>query len=628
VPMNTHPLDPLTADELASACRIASEGRGLDGRVRFPVVVRREPAKDDVLVWKPGDPLDRQAELIVLDPASNLVSEAVVSITDGNVVSWRDVPGARPPLLFGEAVEAVEAVKRDGAWRAAMARRGVTNLEHIQIDPWPAGNFGLEGEDGRRLTRCVAYVRDQPKDNGYARPVDGLVAVVDLGTMQVVQLVDRETVPVPDEPANYDVGSVGPLRTGLRPVAISQPEGPSFELDGHQVRWQGWSFRFSVHPIEGLVLHLVGYQDRSILYRAGIAEMVVPYGDTATNHWWKNAFDAGEWGLGRMTQSLTNGCDCLGEIRYADAVMADETGGASVIANAVCLHEEDYGILWKHVDAWTGVSETRRSRRLVISAISTVGNYEYGFYWYFYLDGTIQLEVKLTGILQTSAIEPGRLPGHGVAVSTQVAAPHHQHLLCARLDVDLDGTANSVYEVDAVGDQVGPANPHGNAVTARATLLSRESEAQRMVDPLAARVWKIVNPSVPNRLGQPVGYRLLPAPGVRLLADPSASIARRAAFATRSLWVTPYHPEERRAAGEYPNQSAGGEGLPAWTAADRPLDDTDVVLWHTFGVTHVARPEDWPVMPVEAVGFCLKPDGFFDRNPALDVPPPAGHCQT
>jgi primary-amine oxidase len=294
----------------------------------------------------------------------------------------------------------------------------------------------------------------------------------------------------------------------------------------------------------------------------------------------------------------------------------------------VCLHEEDYGILWKHVDAWAGVSETRRSRRLVISAISTVGNYEYGFYWYFYLDGTIQLEVKLTGILQTSAIEPGQLPAHGETVASRLDAPHHQHLLCARLDVDLDGTANSVYEIDAFGEPAGPGNPHGNAVTARATLLAKESEAQRMVDPLAARVWKIVNPSVANGLGQPVGYRLLPAPGVRLLADPNASIARRAAFATRSLWVTPYHPEERRAAGEYPNQSAGGDGLPAWAAADRPLDDTDVVLWHTFGVTHVARPEDWPVMPVESVGFCLKPDGFFDRNPALDVPPPRDRCQS
>ena len=66
---------------------------------------------------------------------------------------------------------------------------------------------------------------------------------------------------------------------------------------------------------------------------------------------------------------------------------------------------------------------------------------------------------------------------------------------------------------------------------------------------------------------------------------------------------------------------------PAGRPADRPIVDTDVVLWYTFGVTHVPRPEDWPVMPVEYAGFTLAALGFFDRNPALDVPPsPAAHC--
>ena len=93
----------------------------------------------------------------------------------------------------------------------------------------------------------------------------------------------------------------------------------------------------------------------------------------------------------------------------------------------------------------------------------------------------------------------------------------------------------------------------------------------------------------------------------------------------RGTWVTPYDPAQRRAAGDFPNQHPGGAGLPAWTAADRTLVGREVVVWHTFGVTHVPRPEDWPVMPVETTGFQLLPSGFFDRNPALDVPPP-DHC--
>ena len=156
--------------------------------------------------------------------------------------------------------------------------------------------------------------------------------------------------------------------------------------------------------------------------------MVVPYGSTAINHWWKNAFDAGDVGLGKVANSLELGCDCLGEIVYLDAVKVDEDGTASTLPQAICLHEEDYGILWKHIDAANGAAEVRRSRRMVVSSIATVGNYEYGFFWYFYLDGTIQAEVKLTGIIQTQAVAAGhpgavRQPGHAGAGRPASPAP-------------------------------------------------------------------------------------------------------------------------------------------------------------------------------------------------------------
>jgi primary-amine oxidase len=346
----------------------------------------------------------------------------------------------------------------------------------------------------------------------------------------------------------------------------------------------------------------------------------------AAAHWWKNAFDVGEWGLGRMTQSLALGCDCLGEIRYVDAVLPDENGGARVITNAICIHEEDYGILWKHVDLWSGISEVRRSRRLVISFIATVGNYEYGFYWYFYLDGTIQLEVKLTGILQTGAIAPGERPNNGELLAPGLWGPNHQHLFCARLDFEVDGASNRVYELDTVGAPAGPENPGGNAIATIATLLASEGVARRDADSARARRWKVSNESVRNAVGEAVAYALMPGPAVRMLAAPSSSVAKRATFAQHNLWVTPYQEDQRRPAGEYPNQHPGDDGLPAWTGGDRAIVDTDVVLWHSFGVTHVPRPEDFPVMPVEYIGFHLKPVGFFDRNPALDVPPSKHDC--
>jgi primary-amine oxidase len=600
----------LEATELAAACAaVRAAHPAADGDLRFPVVALVEPGRRD------GPDAPRQVEVVVVERRSGLLSEVVVDAGTSAVVSWNDVPSAHPPLLFDECMVAIDAVRSDPRWQASMAARGITDLADVQIDPWPPGYFGLPVDDGRRLARCVTYLRDAPTDNGYAHPVEGLLAVVDLATGEVVEVSEHGAVPVPPGSGRYGIDDVGPLRTGLRPLAITQTEGPSFTLDGNSISWLGWELSFAVRPIEGLVLYDVSYQGRPILHRAGIAEMVVPYGAAGANHWWKNAFDVGEWGLGRMIQSLSLGCDCLGEIRYADAVLPDEFGGARVVANAVCLHEEDYGILWKHVDMWNGTDEVRRSRRMVISSVSTVGNYEYGFFWYLYLDGTIQLEVKLTGIMQTGACDPTltEAPDNGVLVAPGLWAPNHQHLFCARLDMTVDGPHNSVEEIDVVGDG-------GSGIIARTTLLTGEVDAQRVADPAASRRWRIFNPATGT------AYSLLPTAAVRLLADPETWIGRRAGFAAKSLWVTPDTRGQRRPAGEYPSQSRGGGGLPEWTADDRSVVDTDVVVWHTFGVSHLPRPEDWPVMPVEYAGFMLKPTGFFARNPALDLPPPAGHC--
>jgi primary-amine oxidase len=391
------------------------------------------------------------------------------------------------------------------------------------------------------------------------------------------------------------------------------------------VCWQRWSFRVGFDPYEGLVLHTIGYEDggrvRPVLHRASISEMVVPYGDPGPMHGWKNAFDAGEWGLGRMANSLALGCDCVGVVHYFDGVLANEQGAPYTIENAICMHEEDYGVLWKHHDLHGDTSEVRRSRRLVVSFIATVGNYEYGFYWYFYQDGTLQLEVKLTGVVSTMAVVPGEQPEFANVIAPGLAAPHHQHLFNARLDFDVDGTANSVYEVEAAPVPVGPDNPLANAFREQETLLPTELAARRRTHAATSRHWRVVNPAATNRLGEPVGYRLLPTMSTpTLLAQAESSVAQRAGFARYNLWVTPFARDERRAAGEFPNQHPGGDGLPRWTAADRPIEGRDVVCWYSFGVTHFVRPEDWPVMPVEYTGFVLSPFGFFDRNPALDVP--------
>ncbi len=620
--MTMHPLEMLSGDEISRASGIVRADARFPEGAKFVHVVLHEPEKTALAAGTS----DRAVEVQLVDGPGLGVIEVVVALADGHVRSWDVIEGVRPTLLFGEAMHAIFTTKEHPEYIAALARRGITDVDNVQIDPWPAGVFGYDAEDDRRIARCISFLRTDPLDNGYARPIEGLIVHFDLGRNEVIDVIDHGVVTMPEHHARYFAADNEPLRTDLKPIHITQPEGPSFTVEGNLIRWQKWAFRITFDPYEGLVLHQLTYTDagreRPILHRASISEMVVPYGAPDERQGWKNAFDAGEWGLGRMTQSLTLGCDCLGEIHYFDATLASENGEPQVIENAICMHEEDAGIGWKHVDLFGGTHEVRRSRRLVVSFVSTVGNYEYGFFWYLYLDGNIQLEVKLTGIVSPMAIEPGTTPEFATVVAPGVAAANHQHLFSARLDFDVDGSVNEVHEVESETLPAGPDNPWKNAFRVKDTRLDSELAARRDTNAATSRAWKIVNPTVTNALGQPTAYKLTPMMSTpTLLAHPDSSVGKRAGFAQHNLWVTPYRADERRAAGNYPNQHEGGDGLLRWTAADRSLVDTDVVVWYTFGLTHIVRPEDWPVTPVEYTGFLLRPFGFFDRNPALDVPP-------
>jgi primary-amine oxidase len=621
-------LDPLTAGEIRLARSLILEAHPELDRPGFPLVVLEEPDRRRVLDGTPRETVGRRARLTVLERGSGRVIRAVVDLLGRAVERWEEIAEGQPPLMVSE-YEVVERVaKAEPAFRAALARRGVEDLEAVQIDPVMAGSHPTDPAD-RRIAWAVPYLWTRPGGNGYAKPIENVRVLVDVLAEAAIRVVDGPLVPMPPGTGEFAAGHTDGPRQDLKPIEIVQPEGPSFEVDGHQVRWQKWRLHVSLHPLGGLVLRHVRYEDagreRSILYRAGLSEMVVPYGDPGDGFYWRNYFDAGEGGLGKNANALSLGCDCVGEIRYFDAVLADDNAEPITLPNAICMHEEDYGILWKHYDWRTQETEVRRSRRLVISSITTLGNYDYGFFWYLYQDGTIEHEIKLTGVVLTKALPPGENDPHAPLVAPALGAPIHQHLFTFRLDVAIDGPCNTVFEVDTVASDPGPGNPHGGAIEARVTPIERERDGRRFADPLKARCWKIVNESRINHVDQPVAYKLVTRPSPVLLAHPDSSVGRRAGFAAAHVWVTAADPEQLHAAGEYPNQHPGPMGLPQWIAADRPLRDSELVLWITVGATHVPRPEDWPVMPVEYVGFALKPAGFFDRNPALDVPPPTAH---
>ncbi len=628
-----HPLDPLSPGEVADCTRIIrdqSRFEALSGDVRFITISLAEPDKHALQAWVDGAPApERRAELVILDRAAQRTVEALVSLDGQSVERWQVRDDIQPMAVVSELMEAEELVRLHPEFQAALGRRGVTDFDTVQVDAWPAGHFGPQDETGQRLCRAVAFIRPHPGDSEWAHPVDGLIALVDLNTLEVLRVDDHGVVPIPAESGNFDVAAAGPLRDDIAALEITQPDGAGFTLEGRVLSWQRWQVHVGFTPREGLVLHRLGYHDggrlRSILHRASLSEMVVPYGDPSPTHYFKNAFDGGENGVGIAASSLTRGCDCLGEIAYLDAVVSDAAGDPVPIPNAICIHEEDVGVLWRHIEWRDGSGEVRRSRRLVISSFSAIGNYDYGFFWYLYQDGTIAFEVKLTGVLSTGAVAPGERPAHGTLVAPGLNAMVHQHFFNMRLDFDVDGSDNSVDEVWTESLPPGDGNPYGNAFRPRRMRLLTEQAAKRRVDSASARWWEVVNPGVRHRLGEPVGYRLLPGETTFPFAQPDAPVSKRAGFIREHLWVTPYRPDERYAAGEYPNLHPGGAGLPEWTSADRPIDDRDIVVWYTFGHHHVPRPEDWPVMPVATAGFTLKPVGFFERNPALDVPPPRPH---
>jgi primary-amine oxidase len=609
-----HPLTPLSAREIRAAAKILRDSGRVPRAAEFSVLTLEEPPKEAVLR---GAPLPRRAFAVFYDREANRTWEGVADLSAARVASWKEVPGAQPAITGEDSELAERIVRADPRWARAMRERRIRDLNDVTVVIWSAGYFALPGTEQGRIVRALSYYRGND-GNFFAHPVEGVVAHVNLTTRKIIDFVDIDRdAPVPRQNASLEAES---FRAAPVPLAITQPEGPGFQIENGEVRWQKWRFRYALEPREGLVVYTVGYEDggrlRSILYRGSLSEMVVPYGDPGAGWFFRNSFDAGELGLGIEASPLRPGVDCPTNCTVFNAVIADSAGEPRTIPRAVALYERDGGIAWKHGP------EARRARDLVLAFVSQVGNYDYGFDWIFHQDGTMEVRVALTGIMAVKALADGRDDLYSHMVDKNVAAPHHQHFFTFRLDLDVDGASpNRVVELNSTPAPAGKNNLYGGAFTMQETPLRTEREAQRNLNLATSRRWVVVNPGAKNALGHETGYALVPGGNAIPFALADSWVRKRAGFLNAHVWVTPYQATERYAGGDYPNQSRAGEGLTRWTAANRGVDNADVVLWYTLGITHNPRPEDWPVMPVDTAGFKLIPWGFFTRNPALDLPP-------
>lgn len=613
--------------------------------VKFNCITLLEPRKAEYQAFRAGlgPKPERRAFCILLCNAGQ-VSEIIVNLYCRRVESCKGVSDTLP-ILTPDDAELVEGfVRSDQQVINACRELGITDMSQVCFDAWSIGYDERWGKD-RRLQQVFAYYRASPTDNLYAHPLDFII-VADTERKEVVKVeirrVNGERTPVPLTQHNYrpEFLSEHHRPEWLKPIHITQPQGPSFHMSRNELTWAGMRMHVGFNYREGIVLSDVRMYDpwegkeRMLFNRLSVVEMIVPYGCPSHPHERKQAFDVGEYGLGLMTNSLRLGCDCKGVIEYRDAVFATPQGRASVIKNAICIHEEDNGILYKHTDYRDQSFVSARDRKLVISQIATAANYDYGFYHTFTLDGTYKLEVKLTGSLNTYCLHPSESAApYGTQVAEGVTAHNHQHIFSLRVDPAIDGVDNTVMQNDsmATDDPVGSVkNPYGNAFISHKTPLRTARDGAVDYCSTTSRTWDIVNPNKINPVArQPVGYKILNNNCPRLLPKPGSAVYRRAGFAQKALWVVPYRDDELYPAGKYVCQSTG-KGTPGnknilnWVARDESIENTDLVCFVQFGVTHFPRTEDFPIMPVEPVGVTLRASNFFQRNPALWVPKSVG----
>ena len=625
-----HPLDPLKPEEIRTVTSVLTEAGHVDEESRFVLINLHEPPKSAVLQWRPGGDIARSAFVVAMNGPQTF--EAVVDLHQSRVESWKEIKDVQPTIVAGEWEATQRIVRSNEQWQAAISKRGFPDPDEVVCVPLSAGYFGDPADHSRRLLK-VPFYDGRGVKNFWGRPIEGLLAVVDLTAGEMVELIDTGQVPVPQGPIDFDQRSARPLRQAPHSIFMSQPEKRSFDLNGHVVRWQKWQFHIRIDPRVGPVISLVRYQDgdtmRSILYQASLSELAVAYMDDDLGWYFRTFIDAGEFGVGTRAAPLQVGKDCPKGATIYNPVFATVKGQPYAAKQGACLFERYAGDpIWRHHEGLNRSSEVRKNIELVFRFIASIGNYDYILDWVFRQDGTIRVMVGATGIVQakgvksrTNAEDPdGGDTSRGQRIAEHTVGINHDHHLNFRIDLDVDGTANSFVREALKPKRLDPGHPRKSLWVTQQQVPATELQGKMRIKLQAPALWRVINPAVIGPFGNPVSFHLKPRGNAVSLLDEDDYPRRRLGFIDNHLWITPYHADERYAAGAYPNQSRDGDGLPRWTTADRPIENTDIVLWYTLNFHHVVRTEDWPVMPVNWQGFDLRPFHFFDRNPALDLP--------
>ena len=550
-------------------------------------------------------------------------------------------PSGYPTMTIEDMTTATWAPFASAEFNRTITTRGV-DLADVACLPISLGWFG-KTEENRRLIKVQCYSM-QGTANFYMRPIEGLTVLVDLDTMQVLDIVDKgRNIPIA-EAANTDyrfslIEESNRVMGFLNPISIEQPKGPSFSIDGHMVKWANWEFHLKPDPRAGVVVSQARVRDpdsgvmRDVMYKGFSSELFVPYMDPSDAWYFKTYMDAGEYGFGLQAMPLDPLNDCPRNAYFMDGVFAAGDGKPYVRSNMVCVYESYAGdIGWRHSESpITGmkIREVRPKVTLVVRMAASVANYDYIVDWEFQTDGLIRIKVGLSGILMvkgTTYSNTNEVPEHenlfGTLLSENIIGVIHDHYITFYLDMDIDGSDNSFVKVKIQKEQTSPGeSPRKSYLKAVRNVAKTEKDAQVKLSLYDPYEFHMINPNKKTRVGNSVGYKIVPAGTAANLLDHDDPPQKRGAFTNNQIWVTPYNRSEQWAGGLFVYQSQGEDTLATWTERDRPIENKDVVLWYTLGFHHIPCQEDFPVMPTVSSSFDLKPVNFFESNPILRIPP-------
>ncbi|KAL2469908.1 Copper amine oxidase family protein [Abeliophyllum distichum] len=633
-----HPLDPLTPFELIQVQTIVKKSFPSSlHNVSFHYVGLDEPDKSLVLSWQSNhhridENLSRQAIIIVrIDLKTH---EIIVDLSSNSIVLDKVYNGHGYPILNSEEQNAAGNLALAYTPLVASVEKRGLKVEEVVCSPFTIGWYGEKRAN--REVRVMCYYLDGTI-NFYMRPIEGITVTVDLDQMKIIAYRDRITVPVPKaEGTDYrESMQKSPFDSKLKGITVVQPDGPSFTIDGHTIRWANWEFHLAFDMRAGPIISLASIYDpekdenRWVMYRGFISELFVPYMDLTEEWYYRVFFDEGEYGFGLCALPLEPLRDCPENAVFMDGYFSGLDGTPGKISNVFCIFERNAGdIMWRHTE--TGIPgevirEVRPEVKLVVRMVSTVGNYDYIVDWEFMQTGTIKVNVGLTGLLEVK----GSIYTHkdqiqeevyGTIVAANTIGVHHDHFLVFHLDLDVDGDANSFIKknLQTKRDKRSKRRSYWTAISETA---KTESDARIQLGSGAAELL-VVNPNKKTKLGNCVGYRLIPkSEAVSLLMDDDYAQIR-GAFTKYNVWVTPYNKSEKWAGGLYTVQSRGDDTLATWSLRNREVKNKDIVLWYTLGFHHVPYQEDFPIMPTLSSGFELRPSNFFEHNPVLKLKPP------